>query len=238
MKLSMRRSCSVVVAATVAVLAFAAPASAHVRTDGNPVPQGGYGIVRLIVPGEVEGVSTVGLTVTLPDGVDLTSARTLPIPGWTATVEREQSAGAERVAKIVWKATDPAAGYGVAEYREFAFSAGPWPEDVESVALASDQQYSDGSVVAWNEVAVDDASEPEHPAPEVVLAAAEAHGHGDGHGTDAAESAAHADDHHEDVDTSDSSWVWPTVSVVSLVLAVAAVAGVGVVLRRGRGAGS
>lgn len=230
---TMRRAGAVFTAAAVAVLAFAAPASAHVRTDGNPVPQGGYGIVRLIVPGEVETASTVGLTVTLPEGVDLTSARTLPVPGWTSTVEHETAGGEERVSKIVWTVTDPANGYGVSEFREFAFSAGPWPDDVESIALPSDQAYSDGSVVSWNEVAVDDSSEPEHPAPEVTLAAT-SEAHGDGHGHDATT----ASEHQEVTSEGSSNSVWQTISVVSLVLAVAALAGVGLVLRRGRGTGS
>ncbi|OZC56133.1 hypothetical protein CH289_05265 [Rhodococcus sp. RS1C4] len=228
---SLRRAGAVTTTAAVALLAFAAPAAAHVRTDGDPVPQGGYGIVRLIVPGESAKASTVRLTVTLPDGVDLTSARTLPVPGWTATVERE-GGDTGRVARISWTVTDPAGGYGVDEFRDFSFSGGPWPDDVDSIALPSDQAYSDGSVVSWNEVAVDDASEPEHPAPEVALvAASDAHSHGDGHGDTASA-------RHEDTETDGTTWVWPTVSVVSLVLAVAAIAGLGLVVRRGRGAGS
>lgn len=236
MTFSMRRVGAVTTAVAVTALTFAAPAAAHVHAEGDSVPQGGYGIVTLIVPSESDAAATTGVTITLPEGVDLTSARTLPIAGWTATVERTQSGGTERVSKILWTANDPAAGYGAAEYREFAFSAGPWPEGVESVALPSDQSYSDGSIVSWDEVAVDAASEPEHPAPEVTLIEAE-EGHGDSHGGSAAEAST---DHHEAAaSTSDSSnTVWQVVSIVSLVLAVVAVAGLGVVLRRGRGTGS
>ncbi|SNS77217.1 YcnI family copper-binding membrane protein [Rhodococcoides kyotonense] len=235
MKHRMFRAGAVVLAAAVGGLALATPASAHVRSGGSPLPQGGYGIVELVVPGETDGASTVGLTVTIPDDVNLTSARTQPIPGWTANAEREQSGGTDRVSRIVWTATDPASGYGVGEYQVFSFSAGPWPEGVDSVALPSDQSYTDGSVVSWNEVAVDESSEPEHPAPEVALVEADA-GHGDGHGAASSDSGS---EHHDVVATSDGSdRVWQTISVVSLVLAVAAVAGLGFVLRRGRGAGS
>lgn len=235
MKQNMYRTAAVVLAAAVGALGLGAPASAHVRNTGSPLPQGGYGIVELVVPSETENVDTVGLTVTIPDDVDLTSARTQPIPGWTANIEKEQAGGAERVSRIVWTAADPAAGYGVAEYQSFSFSAGPWPEDVDSVALAADQSYSDGSVVSWDEVAVDDSSEPEHPAPEVALVAA-AGGHGDGHGSASAD--AEPEHHDSEAASSDSNWVWQTISIVSLVLALAAVAGLGVVFRRDRGAAS
>ncbi|RRQ26649.1 DUF1775 domain-containing protein [Rhodococcus sp. Eu-32] len=235
MKHRMFRIGTVVLAAAVGALALASPASAHVRSGGSPLPHGGYGIVELVVPGESDGAETIGLTVTIPEEVNLTSARTQPVPGWTANVEREQTGGAERISRIVWTATDPAGGYGVGEYQVFSFSAGPWPEDAESVALPSDQSYTDGSVVSWNEVAVDESSEPEHPAPEVALVAA-AGDHGDGHGTSSSDGVS---EHHDAAATSDdSNRVWQAISVVSLILAVAAVAGLGVVLRRGRGAGS
>lgn len=121
--------------------------------------------MRLIVPTESDDASTIGLSLTVPEGVDLTSARTLPIPGWTATVEREQSGDGERVSRVRWQATDPANGLKAAEFGVFTLSAGPWPEDVDSVPLPTEQIYSDGSVVSWNEVAVNAGIEPEHPAP-------------------------------------------------------------------------
>src|SRR5690349_9653792 len=113
-------------------LAGAGSASAHVSVDQGKAPaKGSYGVVRLIVPTESADASTVGLTVTVPDGVDLLTARTLPIPGWTAAVENEPTANSERVARIVWRATDPATGVKPKEFGEFTFSAGPWPADVD-----------------------------------------------------------------------------------------------------------
>ncbi|GIE88224.1 YcnI family copper-binding membrane protein [Actinoplanes regularis] len=164
------------IAATVsaaAVLLIAAPARAHVRVDGGDAPgRGGYGTVRLSVPTESETASTVGLTVTIPGDVTLTSAKVLPIAGWTAKVETAEG----RVTRIVWRASG--AGLGPAEFGVFAFSGGPWPQDRSAVPLPATQQYSDGSAVAWDEVALD-ASEPEHPAPIVVLGEAPAGHHGD-----------------------------------------------------------
>lgn len=235
-----RRSVAVALASVLAAVAFAAPAAAHVRSDGTPVTQGGYGIVRLIVPGESERAATVALTVTIPEGVDLKSARTLPIPGWTATVERQKVGSAERVSRIVWTATAPANGFGNTEYREFSFSGGPWPKGKDSVALPSDQRYSDGSVVSWNEVAVDKASEPEHPAPIVTLnAAADGHGHDGGHGESAtAAGASHHDDTAAPGANESSDGLWHSISVIGLLLALAASVAVAWVLRRDRVTGS
>lgn len=226
-----RRFGAVLIAAALGALTFAGPAAAHVRSDGTPVPQGGYGIVRLIVPGESDTAATVGLTVTIPAGVDLKSARTLPIPGWQATVERERAGTGERVARIVWTATDPAAGFSHAEYREFSFSAGPWPRDRATLALPSDQRYGDGSVVRWNEVALDAASEPQHPAPVLTLTApTSAHDRGHDGGDQ------HLDEHAAGAGDGADRW-WQAVSVVALVLAGGALAGVVLVARRNHGAG-
>ncbi|MFF2084088.1 YcnI family protein [Nocardia sp. NPDC058176] len=223
------RRCGVAfVAVAVATVSLAAPVAAHVRSDGAPLAKGGYGIVRLTVPGESDTADTIGLTVTIPTGVDLKSARTQPVPGWNATVERERTGSGERVSKIVWTA-DSAGGYSGAEYQEFSFSGGPWPTDRDSLALPADQRYSDGSVVSWNEVALDKDSKPEHPAPVVALTAATGD-HGSGHDTE-------EPDHHGDTAAaSASSGVgWQALTVVNLVLALAAVTAAVTVLRRTRG---
>ncbi|MFC4070367.1 DUF1775 domain-containing protein [Actinoplanes subglobosus] len=157
---------------TVAAVLVAAPAAAHVRVETGSAPgKGGYGTVRLTVPTESGTASTVGVTVTIPDDVTLASARVLPVDGWTATVE---TAG-RRVTRIVWKAQDK--GLGPQEFGIFTFSGGPWPADRSAVPLPTVQAYSDGSSVAWDQVALD-ASEPEHPAPIVVLGEAAADHHG------------------------------------------------------------
>lgn len=226
-----RRGTATLVAAAVGALSFAAPAAAHVRSDGAPLAQGGYGIVRLTVPGESDTADTVGLTVTIPTGVDLKSARTQPVPGWTATVEREAAGAGERVARIVWTAADPAAGFSGAEYREFSFSAGPWPTDRATLALPADQRYSDGSVVSWNEVALDKDSRPDHPAPVLTLTAA----------TDDHDTGHDAPDHHGAVTAATSGpslGVWQVLTVVNLALALAAASVAVTVARRARATGA
>ncbi|MGA5539364.1 YcnI family protein [Mycolicibacterium nivoides] len=206
------------------MIVTAAPAAAHVRVDeGQQPPRGGYGIVRLIVPTESEQASTIGVTVTVPDNIELTSARTLPIPGWTANVETEPTGDGQRVSRITWRAIDKAGGIKPTEYGEFAFSAGPWPENAETVPLLSDQSYSDGSVVSWNEIAVDKDSEPEHPAPVVTLGAAEAGHTHDGHGAPTLVAAG---------SPGGESWLWRATSVVALLLALGSSAALAVTLRR------
>jgi uncharacterized protein YcnI len=221
-----------VTAVALATAAFAGPAAAHVVSDGSSVPAGGSGIVHLIVPNESDKAKTVGLTVTIPPTVTLKSARTLPIPGWTGTVDHDPASG--RVTRITWSTADPANGFGVSEYREFSFSAGPWPTGANSVALPSDQRYSDGTVVSWNEIAVDKTSEPEHPAPVVTVGAAVA-GHG-GHEDDDAVVADHHDAAHSD--SASNEGVWRAIAVLSLVVAVVTAAGLALVVRRGRVTGS
>ncbi|MDV6286817.1 YcnI family protein [Rhodococcus jostii] len=230
-----RRVAAVTALGGMALMGFVAPAAAHVHVEsGEQLAKGGYGVVRLIVPTESDEASTVGLTITVPEGVDLTSARTLPIPGWTATVEREQSGDGERVSRIRWQAADPANGLKASEFGVFTLSAGPWPEDTDSVPLPSEQIYSDGSVVSWNEVAVNAGIEPEHPAP--VVALAEGVGHGDGHGgtTDSASAdETHADGTDHATENDSTGWLWRTIAVVALALSLGATVAVIALVRRG-----
>lgn len=172
-----RRGAVSLLGALALLVATPAAALAHVRVDEGAAPgKGGYGTVRLSVPTESDTASTVELTVTVPADVRLTSARVLPLPGWTAVVETE--AAGQRVTRIVWRADDAAGGIGPSEFGIFTFSAGPWPQDRDTVALPTAQRYSDGTAVDWDEVAVDADAEPEHPAPVVTLGEAAADHHG------------------------------------------------------------
>ncbi len=204
-------------------------AAAHVTVDATSQPSsGGYGQVRLVVPSEEDNTTTTAISVTLPAGVDLSSVRTLPIPGWTATTEKAQSNGSERVSKITWQADTPESGLKSTEYGVFAFSGGRWPAGTTSVTLPTEQRYADGTVVSWNEQAADAQTEPEHPAPVVTLGPSS----GD---HDAAHGAASATDANSAVaqqqSTDGSTW-WKVIAVVSLVIAAAAVLAVAALWRR------
>lgn len=241
---------AVSVAVAVGAVVTAGPATAHVHVDeGQTPPAGGYGIVRLVVPTESDDESTVGVTVVLPDGVDLAIARTLPITGWTASVETEAVASGVRVTQISWRATDEANGIKPSEFGEFTFSAGPWPQNPGTVALLTDQTYSDRSVVSWNEIAIDKDSEPEYPAPLVTLSPPEAEHGDDGHGAtrDPAD-ALPVGTEHEPVSTDVAhaatpatgaeSWFWRITSLAGLVIALGTAGLFALSLRRTRRTGS
>ena len=82
------------VALGIGLASGAGPAWAHVRADAdNPAP-GATSVVTFRVPGESDkGALTTKLSVKLPD---VASARTEVMPGWTATLDRDTSAGTVR----------------------------------------------------------------------------------------------------------------------------------------------
>ncbi|GAA2060749.1 YcnI family copper-binding membrane protein [Williamsia deligens] len=142
-------------------------ASAHVIAKGPDLVQGGYGVITLNVPNETaDNATTTKLTVTLPN---LKSARPEAVPGWQSTVTKD---GNDQITSITWQTAPGTAGIAPGGFQRFALSAGPLPEK-EKVSLPAVQTYSDGEVVDWNQPPNADGSEPEHPAPELTLAADE-----------------------------------------------------------------
>ena len=61
---------------------------------------------------------------------------------------------------------------GPGEYQEFSISAGPLPA-AGPILFPTEQVYSDGTVVAWDEPTPASGPEPEHPAPAFEITAAE-----------------------------------------------------------------
>ncbi|MFW0787169.1 DUF1775 domain-containing protein [Gordonia sp. CPCC 206044] len=201
------------------------PASAHVRADAESSPtRGGWGTATFQVPTESPNASTTEVVLAFDGTTTFTSVRTQPVSGWTAHLDR---AGDGTVRRLVWQADNPSHAIGPDEFGSFTISAGPWP-DVESVAIPVAQHYSDGSVVQWDERALDHHAELAHPAPVVTLAAA---GDTDEHGNSAT-------DEHDEVDTvahSEShagTGVATGIAVVALLIALVAVGYAWVVHRR------
>ena len=173
------RAAAVVTAAGVALLATAVPAFAHVTAQPGAAEQGGYSVVTLRVPTESETAGTVSLQVTLPADHPITSVRTSPRPGWTATttsapldppVERFGRTITEAVRTVTWTA-DPGVRIGPGEFADFPLSLGPLPEDTDLLVLPAVQTYDDGEVVAWDQAPGPNGAEPERPAPTVALVA-------------------------------------------------------------------
>jgi periplasmic copper chaperone A len=183
---ALRLSTVLSVAATAAVLG-AAPAFAHVTAQPGEAAQGGYSVVSLRVPNESDTAGTVKLEVTLPADHPLSSVRTTPVPGWTATMTKAavnppvqvgERMVSEAVRTVTWTA-NPGTRIGPGEFLEFPLSVGPLPTGVDEFALPAVQTYDDGEVVAWDQPMNPDGSEPERPAP--TLALTPSTGEGGGH---------------------------------------------------------
>ncbi|MCL3819164.1 YcnI family protein [Aeromicrobium wangtongii] len=172
---------------TAALVAVAAPASAHVGVSSTDAAQGGFGKVVFRVPNESDAATTTKLVVTLPADTPFAFVSTGAKPGWTVktttkTFDKPVKTGdfelTEAVSTITWTAEGE--GTPVGQFDEFAISAGPFP-DASSVGFSAQQTYSDGEVVDWDQEQAGD-TEPEHPQPVLTLAAAAGDG---GHGTTA-----------------------------------------------------
>lgn len=116
--------------------------------------------------------------------------------------------------RVVWTADGD--GIGDGEFEEFALSVGPLPDAGTRLVLPAHQEYDDGEVADWDEVA-DGGAEPEHPAPELTTTAA-AQGHG-GHDAAGADTAAD-----EAAASGDASVREPAADVPSRVLGALALA--------------
>ncbi len=180
MNIRSHRAALVAGATTALILCGSGVASAHVSVAAPGATQGGYTVLTFKVPTESETAGTTALTVTLPN---LKSARTEPMPGWTAQVVKDPTSG--EATAVTWTA-DPGVSVGPGQFQQFLLSAGPLPA-LDSVSFPAVQGYSDGKVVAWDQQPAADGSEPEHPAPALALAAASESedGHGSGTTTDA-----------------------------------------------------
>ncbi|MER7579756.1 YcnI family protein [Kitasatospora sp. NPDC097691] len=190
-----RRLAAVALAAAASVVALAGPAFAHVTVNPGAAPQGGYTAVDFRVPNESDTASTVKLEVNLPLDHPLASVRTLPLPGWTATIEKSKldkpikvhgNDVNEAVSKITWTAD---AGIKIApgQFQEFRVSLGPLPTDSDSLVFKALQTYDNGDVVRWIDETKDGQPEPAKPAP--VLKLTKAAAGDDDHGVTASPAA-------------------------------------------------
>ncbi|GAA3083855.1 hypothetical protein GCM10010464_54860 [Pseudonocardia yunnanensis] len=166
------------IGAVVATLAFAVPASAHVKVSGTDAVQAGSGVVTFRVPTESATASTTGLQITFPANTPFTSVDTQPKAGWTATVEKKPLANpvpgedgstiTQYVSQVDFKATSPASAIPPGQFDMFNLSVGPFPK-ASSVSFGALQTYSDGTTVNWDEQSADGTTEPAHPAPLLKL---------------------------------------------------------------------
>ena len=174
---SVRRTATAVLAAGAALLLLPVAADAHVTIQPAEAEAGSFSVSAVRVPNEREDTSTVKLRVILPEDQPVSSVSTTPVPGWAATtktrtLDEPLDQNGRQVTDVVSEITWTADGDGIrpGEFEDFEISMGPLPQSGEMVFKAL-QTYSDGEQVNWNEVAVDDTVEPEHPAPVLTLTA-------------------------------------------------------------------
>lgn len=212
------RTAAVVCAAGGLALLGAGVAEAHVTAQPGTAEKGGYAVVSFRVPSELPTAGTVKLEVTLPADHPIVSARTKPMPGWTAVVAQQtlpapvQSGGAkitEAVSTITWTA-QPGTRIGPTEYADFDVNLGRLPDDVDQIVMPAVQTYDDGTVVHWDQVQAPGADEPEHPAPTLTLVAPEPGMEGmHEHGAMAGMGGAAGHDHHaESASATDDTARW------------------------------
>ncbi|SCL59291.1 YcnI family protein [Micromonospora chersina] len=190
-------------AVATAVLGLAGPASAHVTVNPTEARQGGYGRFAFRVPNESDTASTTKVEVNLPENAPVGSVSTMPVPGWTVTVEKRKvdppievhgSQLTEAVSKLTWTAA-PNGGVKPGEFQEFPVSMGPLPQ-ADRMVFKVLQTYSDGNISRWIEEPTPGGEEPENPAPVLTLTAATASA-----SPVASAPAAAADDDDDDADT-------------------------------------
>ena len=112
------RASVILTVAAATTLVGAAPAFADVIAQPGEGMQGDYAVVALRVSTESDTAGTVKLQVTLPTALPLSSVRTTPRPGWTATmtkfplnppIEQRGRTITEAVSSVTWTA-DPEPG--------------------------------------------------------------------------------------------------------------------------------
>jgi uncharacterized protein YcnI len=179
-----RRIAIIAISAVAVLLATATSAWAHVTVSApGAVSGGGDQLITFRVPTESDTASTTGLKLQLPTDTPIASVLVQPVPGWTATITTAKLATpittddgqiTEAVSEIDWKAGSTADGIAPGQFQEFILIAGQVP-DADSLTFKVIQDYSDGTTVAWTDVAAKGSkADLEHPAPVLDLSASAA----------------------------------------------------------------
>ncbi|WP_246571890.1 YcnI family protein [Kineosporia corallincola] len=195
------RGLTVVVLATAALIALAAPAQAHVTVEATSTTAGDTATLTFTVPTESDTASTDGLTVDLPTG--LTSVLTHAEPGWEVRAD---------TARITWTAT----GDGIAPgaFATFQVRIAPLPAS-GTLYFPAVQHYTDDTEVGWVQQA-ENGARPEHPAPSLTVGGTATDAAHPGHGSSSLTAS--------DLDTSGDAGVWLGLAALGLALLAAGLA--------------
>lgn len=160
--------------AGVALLALAAPASAHVTLETGMASWGSYYKAVFRVPHGCDGSATTGISIEIPEGV--ISVKPMPKPGWKlATVKGKYAQTYTSHGKPVTEGVKRVEWSGGSlpddQFDEFVFLA-KLPDDKEIMRLFFPVTQTCGKVsVSWNQVAKpgEDPHKLANPAPALDL---------------------------------------------------------------------
>ncbi|HET9173589.1 MAG TPA: YcnI family protein [Actinospica sp.] len=169
-----RRRAATVGALTLAGLAVAAAASAHVTVSPASLPQGSTAELTFKVPNEESKANTVELQLQIPTDHPIAQVLAKPVPGWTISVHTvtlakplttDDGTFTTAVNEIDWTGGSIAPN----QYQDFQISVDPLPSDTTQLAFKAVQTYSNGDVVRWIDLSTSGDPEPDHPAPLLTL---------------------------------------------------------------------
>lgn len=131
-------------AATIVLTAsLSGMASAHVTVKPAEVATSSYQIFTVSVPNE-KSVSTTGVKLLIPDSIKTVTPTQKA--GWQIEIEKESS-GDDVVKSVAWSGGEISDG----TRDDFTFSARV-PSEATELEWKAYQTYSDGTVVAWDQV--------------------------------------------------------------------------------------
>lgn len=149
------------------------PAWAHVTISPDTSGPGQSAQIAFRVPNERDDASTVKLEVVFPPDHPLNSVSVEDVPGWTATVHKQQSAApvqtedggqaGEVVTSITWEGGQIQPDH----FQEFPVRLGRL--GAGQLMFKTVQTYSNGVVVRWID-GPESGADAEHPAPVLTVA--------------------------------------------------------------------
>ena len=178
------RFAAVTVLTAALTLAGVRTADAHVRVLSDSTAAGSFTALTFRVPNESETAGTVKVAVQLPQDTPFLEVSARPLTGWTITsieealpkpVVFEGTTVTKAVRTVVWTA-DRGTRIEPGQYQEFSVAVGPLPAAGTTIRLPATQTYSDGEVVRWDQATPAGGEEPEHPAPQLTVTAAQPEG--------------------------------------------------------------
>jgi uncharacterized protein YcnI len=140
-------------AAALAALALPAAASAHITVHPNALPAGGFTVVDVTVPNELDGPATTKVDVKFPPG--FVAVSTQPLPGWKSTITYRKIAKpvvvdgekhTTEVDRVIWTSST---GIGTGQFMQFPLSVAVPDRTGATLTFKALQTYANGKVVRW-----------------------------------------------------------------------------------------